>query len=132
VCTGKQESRSPEPFAFGILHRERASKVFGKRIAQLLKVFTTTRLLPNSIASQVNRLRRLQQRRFVIVSPPAKAQYVICDLIYLLSMYPEILAMMFMLSSMLNLCMLVFVFIMIYFIWNLILRLPVNSNNIFL
>jgi hypothetical protein len=48
-------------------------------------------------------------------------QYIICDLIYFLSMYREILAMLFMLSSMLDLCMLVPVFIMIYFIRSLIL-----------
>jgi hypothetical protein len=35
--------------------------------------------------------------------------------------------MLFMLSSMLDLCMLVSVFIMIYFIWNLILHLPIFS-----
>jgi hypothetical protein len=40
-------------------------------------------------------------------------------------MYPEILAILFILSSMLDLCMLVTVFIMIYFIQNLILRLSI-------
>jgi hypothetical protein len=119
---------SPKPFTFGILHREMANKVFWKRFARLLKVFTTARLSPNSVASWANRLRRLQQRRFVVVNPLAKPQYVIYDLIYLLSMYPEILAMLFMLSSMLDLCMLVHVFIMIYFIRNLIPRLPIFST----
>lgn len=36
ACTGDRESRSPEPSALVILHRERANKVFGKRSARLL------------------------------------------------------------------------------------------------
>ena len=36
LATGERESRSPESFAFGILHRERANKVFGKRPMRLL------------------------------------------------------------------------------------------------
>jgi hypothetical protein len=31
TCIYARESRSPEPFAFEILHRQRANKVFGKR-----------------------------------------------------------------------------------------------------
>jgi hypothetical protein len=30
MCICDRESRSPEPFAFEILHRERENKVFGK------------------------------------------------------------------------------------------------------
>jgi hypothetical protein len=47
-------------------------------------------------------------------------------------MYPEIIPTLFMLSSMLDLCMLVPVFIIIYFIRNfiqkLVLRLPIFST----
>jgi hypothetical protein len=43
-------------------------------------------------------------------------------------MYPEILAIMFMLSSMLDLYMLVPVLIMIYFIQNIIMRLSIYST----
>jgi hypothetical protein len=50
---------------------------------------------------------------------------VFCDLIYFLSIYPKVLAMLFMLSSILDLCMLIYVIIKIYFIRNLILQLPI-------
>jgi len=49
ACTSDRESRSPEPFAFEILHREWANKVFGKRSARLLKLFATGR--PRSSAA---------------------------------------------------------------------------------
>jgi hypothetical protein len=42
------ESKSPEPIAFEILHRERANKVFGKRLhatARVLLVDPTTSTL---------------------------------------------------------------------------------------
>jgi hypothetical protein len=45
-----------------------------------------------------------------------------------LSMCPKILAMLSILSSMLDICMRVPVFIMIYFIRNLILRLSIFST----
>jgi hypothetical protein len=91
-------------FAFEILHRERTNKVFGKRFARLLKIVTTAHLPPNYVASRANRLCRLQQWQFVVVNPPAKAQYVFCDLIYFLSMYPKFLAMLFILSSLFCTC----------------------------
>ena len=90
----------------------------------------TVRLPVNSAASRANRFRRLQQQRFVVVNPsavvdsPAKTQYVFCDPIYFITLYPEFLAVLLILSGMLDLCMLVFVFIMIYLFRNLIMQLP--------
>jgi hypothetical protein len=83
----------------------------------------------NSVASRANRLRHLQQRRFVVVNPPAKAQYVFFNLICFLNMYLKFLAMLLVLTSMLDLCMLVSVFIIIYFIANLMLHMPVFSTE---
>ncbi|WVZ69647.1 hypothetical protein U9M48_018404 [Paspalum notatum var. saurae] len=54
TCIGDRESRSPKPFAFRASHREKANKVFGKRFARPLAVFTTGRpssSLPEAIAA---------------------------------------------------------------------------------
>jgi hypothetical protein len=57
-----------------------------------------------------NRVRHLQQRQFF------------------LNIYPEFLAILFLMPSILDLCMLFSMFIMIYFIRNLILHLPISST----
>jgi hypothetical protein len=89
-------------------------KFLGSAFARLLKIFTMACLPPNSVASRANRLRRLQQRQFIVVNPPAMAEYVFYDLICSLTIYPEFLVMLFILTRILHLCMLVPVFIVIY------------------
>ena len=54
-------------------------------------------------------------------------QYMFGDPICFITMYLEILAVLLMLSSILDLCMLVFVIFMINFIQNLIIQLPNSS-----
>jgi hypothetical protein len=68
-ANGRDGLRNPSPLGSCT---ERGRIKFGKRFAQLLKVFTTARLPLNSITSRANRLRRLRQRWFVVVSPPTK------------------------------------------------------------
>ncbi|WVZ57333.1 hypothetical protein U9M48_007731 [Paspalum notatum var. saurae] len=63
TCIRDRESRSPKPFAFRASHREKANKVFGKRFARPLAVFTTGR--PSSSLAGGYRRRLLHGLRIV-------------------------------------------------------------------
>ena len=125
MCTDERESRSPEPFAFGILYRERANKVFGKRLARLLNIFAIAHPPSKSGAAAYRRLRRRllhSVRRTVFVPsvpfvfPKAKTQYIYCCLIQFFIMFAEMIMIWLCLAtSMIELFMLDLVMVMIYF-----------------
>ena len=81
-----------------------------------IKIFTMVRFPPNSGASRANSLHWLQQHRIVVVNSPAivdalaKTRYVFRDPICFIIMYRKILAVLLMLSSLLDLCMLIMIF----------------------
>ena len=134
ACTGERESRSPEPFALVILHRERANQVFGKRQARLLIFFATARAPSKSGVAAYRRLqRRLLRsvRRTVFVPsapfvfPAAPAQYVSRDQIQFIIIFSEIMFMIYVLSSMLESCMLDLILVMINLVQNLNLQLSI-------
>ena len=64
---------SPEPLTFGILHVEKANKIFGKRLTRLLENFITARLPLKSDVAAYRRLRRrlLRSIRDTVVTPSA-------------------------------------------------------------
>ena len=131
--TGEQVSGTARSL---ILHRERANKVFGKRQARLLIFFATTRPLSKSGAAAYRRLHRWllrSIRRTIFVSsvpfvfPAAPAQYVFCDQICFIVMF-----MIYVLSSMLESCMLGLILVMINLVRNLNLQLSIFPTQLML
>jgi hypothetical protein len=68
TCICIQESRYPEPFAFEILHRKRANKVFGKRSHATARDLVID---PATSTASALLLRRHRPRCFDVVDPAA-------------------------------------------------------------
>ena len=122
------------------LHRERANKVFGKRQARLLEIFATACPPTKSAVVAYRRLHRrllCSVRRIVFiltapfVFPAAPAQYIFRDQIQFIIMFYEIMFMMFVLSSMLEYCMLGFILIMFNLVRNSHLQLSIFPTYVF-
>jgi len=101
--------------------------VFGKRLARLLKIFTTARPLSKSgIAAYHHLQRRLlcSIRNTVVTtpaslviataSPSAKVQCIHCYFIRFLIMFSEIIILLYLVTNMIELFMLDLVMLMIY------------------
>ena len=132
---------SLEPLAFGILHLEKANKIFGKRLTRLLENFITARPPLKSDVAAYRRLRRRLLRSIhdtvvtpsaplviAAASPSANAQYVCRDLLLPLIIFSEVMILLHLAISMIELFMLDLVMFMIYLFCNLIIQLPNYST----
>ena len=116
VCTGERENRFSKPFVLAILHWERTNKLFGKRFGRLLKVFIAARSSSKSAAAANRRLEHwwlhsirrtvfVPSARFIFLTAPA--QYVLNYIIQFLIMFSKIVIMLCLITSMIELLMLV-------------------------
>ena len=120
----KWESRSPEPFALVILHWERANKVFGKRFVRLLKKnlhhglsFVQVRRCSESLSATSSVALRSQDnlRPVNVVRLPEEKISISVLLFYsVLIMFFEIMIILCLITSMIELFMLDLIMFMIY------------------
>ena len=138
----KWESRSPEPFALVILHWERANKVFGKRSARLLNKdlhhgsssVQVKHCGESSSATPSVALRSQDNLRPVnVVRLPEEKISVSVLLFYsVLIMFFEIMIILCLITSMIELFMLDLIMLMIYLFWNLIMQLSnISTLSVF-
>jgi hypothetical protein len=110
------------------------NQIFGKCQVRLLIFFATARSPSKSGAAAYRRLQRWllrSVRRTIYVSsaplvfPTAPAQYISCDQIQFIIMFSEIIFMIFVLSSVLESCLLDFNLVMLNLVRNLNLQLSI-------
>ena len=117
------ESRSLEPLAFEILHREKANKIFGKHLARLLKDLHHDLSSVQVWCAAYHRLRRrvlhsvhksvfVQSALFVFLKSKTQVRTLLFDTFFI--MFFEIMILLRLVTSIIELLMLDLIIFMIY------------------
>ena len=138
MCTDDRESRSPEPPSSRSCTERGRIRFLGSARRGCSKVFITARPSSKSGAAANRRLRHrllhsVNRTVFVrsspFVFPKAKAQFVICFSIKFLIMSLELIILLCLATSMIQLFMLDLVMFIIYLFQKLIIQLPNTSTK---
>ena len=133
ACTGKWESRSPEPPSSRSCTGRGRLRFFGSVRPDCSKIIITAHPSSKSGAAVNHRLRHqllysINRAVFIwstpFVFPKAKAHYVHSYFIQFLITFSEYMILMCLVTSMIELFMLDLVIFLIYLFWNLSMQLP--------